>query len=462
MSNHTDFKTDEELPYPHESNPSNPFHPDYFPYGFEFESPRWQEGYSEGPFCIPPQVRDAIRNDDVKEFGRLLGLAHYFISDASHDVGKFFRANNNQEGIHQLIDVCIGASAVQCLYQLTLWCAESHHLFRYDLHWVYERARRVAMLTGQFRPLLALDFEPLISPRDRECLFAFLLAQARSPDAIQRISDAWGPEKRNYHPFLLKSAGDKDSQPAVVEAFSQSIGPLDRINKVASWRNGLISALSVAAETLNLSQLEVLLRKGAQPFGAPFNHTARNPRHPLFCALRQTLPADPLVTPGSPEWRKEILAFASHMHTAASLLLDAVPPSFKYTSAYRRILTKATALFLRTLRSFILRDLLRLRDEYRFTDIDNLISSILPDFDDISIYKSGTAFNPDISHIKLRNTLKGFNMQLHRPFLDIWSLLMTTEMVEAVDRYHTNIEGGTKESKGAAVPKPFWTDRLLS
>ena len=373
-------------------------------------------------------VQEAINNDDVDRLGHLLGTVK-LCSDVMSRAGSYFRQGNGQDGIHQLLRLCVKASAVRCLYYLTLWCQSPKNPFRYDIRWLYQCAKKVAVRTGHFASLLALDLKTLEKPADREALFALLLVHAHSPDALHRLTHALGPESKSsfdYYPFLLLKTADPTSQPSIIEAFAETLVRHNGINEVDRCRGAAVSPISSAAGALHISAIEVLINMGAQPFGVPFNHTAKNQDHPLFRALSQQLKSK--QPPGTPAWRSEIRPIASRMHTTVAILLNAAPNPFKNTSAFKRIMTKATTIYVKTLCAFLFGAIVKLPDDKSWLRHELLHN---PE----ETHHTRAAWRGDLHRGQLKETLETAELAPHRDFFELWALLLTPEIVEAVERH---------------------------
>ncbi|KAK4445993.1 hypothetical protein QBC34DRAFT_428526 [Podospora aff. communis PSN243] len=398
------------------------------------QAANWGEPSSEVPRTDP--VQEAIRLDDVERLREVLESG-IFYRDVSTPGSKLLRANNGTKGIHRLLDLCVKGSAVRCLYHLTLWCQSPHNVFKYDFSWLYNSAKEVALRTGRFACLLALDIAVVEKPEKRRALLKLMLTKANSADAVSQISDLLQGEELDYLPFLLHKASEPHSQPGVIEAFAGRLVRNNDINEADSKSEEIMTPIAAASSMLNLSAMEMLLEMGANPFAAPFNDTERNDHHPLFCVLAQTIPVE--LPMRSTAWRSAVRPIASRMHTATSLLLARASNTFKNTPAYRRILAKAAGIFVSTLRTFILESISHLDPPTR----DTLIVPAWPRPEEeeplvtimIEPDHQPAHFIHDIKPAVLRESLAKNNMHLHRDFLDLWLELLTPEMVDAVDRH---------------------------
>ncbi|KAK0620698.1 hypothetical protein B0T14DRAFT_567428 [Immersiella caudata] len=376
-------------------------------------------------------VWEAIRNDDVDRLREVLELALFY-----HEVATpgsiLLRKNDGTEGIHQLLNLCIKASAVSCLYHLTLWCQSPQNVFKYDFPRLYDSAKKAAVQTGRFACLLALDIAVIEEPKKRKALLALLLTRAHSADAVTRIVDLWKADDLDYFPYLLLKSADSHSQPALIEALADALERKTDINEAGSMKRMVLTPIAAAAGMLNVSALDMLIEMRADPFAAPYNHTDRNRYHPLYCALSQNPPL--ALPPGSPLWRAAIRPVASRMHTATDMLLASASPAFRNTPSYKRILARGTLIYLCTLRTFLLRALLHLPSQDLAVRNELILSpcQLAGNSHDDEI---PTAFLPDVSHFQLRDALKKLGMQLHRDFIDLWMLLLTPELIEAVERH---------------------------
>ncbi|KAK4238753.1 hypothetical protein C8A03DRAFT_14810 [Achaetomium macrosporum] len=243
-------------------------------------------------------VWSVIELDDPEGLKEALELGE-FDKDTTSPNGRLLHANGRR-GVHLLMGMCIERGSASCLDFLRTWVDSPSTPFTYDPMWVHEKAKSVGLRSGRLECLLYLH------DRDKEeespsypsptALYTTLLKQARSPAAIHWLSHRM-PPNTDYLPVLIAQAGNRYTQPTVLEALidlvprgtlSSTISdPTDNNNNPCT-----VTALSAAASALHTSAIDVLLRWGARAFHPdPAKQTGNSivtvpsSSNPLFCAL---------------------------------------------------------------------------------------------------------------------------------------------------------------------------------
>ncbi|KAK3352857.1 hypothetical protein B0T25DRAFT_542988 [Lasiosphaeria hispida] len=419
------------------------------------------------------RVGRAIKEDYSEELGYLLALGQLELNPKC-PMARLL-ADDSGKGFHTLLSFCVDLDAAKCLSLLICWeRGLPNSPYQYDHAGLLDQARTLMLRRGQMGCHVFLDPEPKVPGMES----ALQLVMAKSPDVVKSASRLF-ERSMDYYPWLMMHCGSDVAHPALIESLAAKIPNAHDLSYCEKWHGTYVSPLSVAAGMLNVSSMEVLMRRGAMAFEPFMKAGVLNHANPLFSAITQVfLPgkaSDGVLsefgsrnpnavrqgTAPIKAWRVTIRTSAARMRTAVKMLLEEATDCFEGPGEYNEMLHIASMALIFTLRVNLFKAVQSLTDTRTQR---KLLAADIPDrFRDVlseNAEPDSWAFfidNKDEPYFwdrmwrrgltvrDLRETLQRSNMLIDQDFVHTWLLLMTPKILEKAEML-----ANTK----ASVPRP--------
>ena len=423
----------------------------------------------------------AIRDDDPAELRRLFPPSN----DAASAI------------VRDLAALCISAGARSCLAVVM-----SRRTTEADRAWILERAESATRRTGC---LSWLDMLPDKGETEGVRFYALVLAEARSPDAVAQAA-ARLPLNFDYWPFVMHHCANPNSHPGVIDALAERM-PRAALNR-SYWKHDdedddddddddehRMTPLSVAAGALHIAAIGVLLRRGADPMPLPLG--SGDGEIPLWSVLRRSFPdiddvGGLIDDRDARQWRREIAATASRMHTATAMLLGAAEDN---THTARRgggggggdhlhvgMLAASALAFVETLRGLLRKQIRYLTDDATRNalltpcEIDSEKWALIGRVDTADVGSDDVCWEEegeeteeewyrwrrDLTAAELRAALRRWDIELVDDLVELWELLLTPQLIATLEKHAylrmlSISRGASNGSSGVITTTTIWT-----